>query len=195
MLHNLCRGTGLRGLCTMRPVDGEIIRPILCLNRDKIAEYLKEKKISHIQDSTNLSDEYTRNRIRHHILPILEQQVNGKAAAHMAETAARISQAEEYLTQQSCLVLGEFQKGKEYYFTEKFLWSLRSFRFMHYNRRWNSWQADGRIWRLFTMRRFWNFMKCRLEDGSAFLITWKPEEITRSKTLSVRRGEVSRDDR
>ena len=52
-------------------------------------------------------------------------------------------------------------------------------KFMHYNRRWNSWQADGRIWRLFTMRRFWNFMKCRLEDGSAFLITWKPEEITR----------------
>ena len=85
-----------------------------------VGEYLKEKKISHIQDSTNLSDEYTRNRIRHHILPILEQQVNGKAAAHMAETAARISQAEEYLTQQSCLVLGEFQKGKEYYFTEKF---------------------------------------------------------------------------
>ena len=44
MLHNLCRGTGLRGLCTMRPVDGEIIRPTLCLSRDKIAEYLKEKK-------------------------------------------------------------------------------------------------------------------------------------------------------
>ena len=85
-----------------------------------VGEYLKEKKISHIQDSTNLSDEYTRNRIRHHILPMLEQQVNGKAAAHMAETAARISQAEEYLTQQSCLVLGEFHKGKEYYFTEKF---------------------------------------------------------------------------
>lgn len=116
MLHNLCRGTGLRGLCTMRPVDGEIIRPILCLSRDKIAEYLKEKKISHIQDSTNLSDEYTRNRIRHNILPMLEQQVNGKAAAHMAETAARISQAEEYLTQQSCQVLSEFQKGKGYYF-------------------------------------------------------------------------------
>ena len=155
MLHNLCRGTGLRGLCTMRPADGEIIRPILCLSRDKIAEYLKEKKIFHIQDSTNLSDEYTRNRIRHHILPMLEQQVNGKAAAHMAETAARIT------------------------LLKNFSWSLRSFRFMHYNRRWNSWQADGRIWRLFTMRRFWNFMKCRPEDGSAFLIIWKPEEIMR----------------
>ena len=120
MLHNLCRGTGLRGLCTMRPADGEIIRPILCLSREKIAGYLKQKKIPHIQDSTNLSDEYTRNRIRHHILPMLEQQVNGKAAAHMAETAARISQAEEYLTQQSCQVLREFQKDNGYYFTEKF---------------------------------------------------------------------------
>ena len=120
MLHNLCRGTGLRGLCTMRPADGEIIRPILCLSREKITGYLKEKKIPHIQDSTNLSDEYTRNRIRHHILPMLEQQVNGKAAAHMAETAARISQAEEYLTQQSCQVLREFQKNNGYYFTEKF---------------------------------------------------------------------------
>ena len=120
MIHNLCRGTGLRGLCTMRPVAGEIIRPVLCLSRGKIARYLEQESIPHIQDSTNLSDEYTRNRIRHHILPMLEQQVNGKAAAHMAETAARISQAEEYLTQQSCLVLGEFQKGKEYYFTEKF---------------------------------------------------------------------------
>ena len=120
MLHNLCRGTGLRGLCTMRPVDGEIIRPILCLSREKIAGYLQKEHISHIQDSTNLSDEYTRNRIRHHILPMLEQQVNAKAAAHMAETAARISQAEEYLTQQSSLVMAEFQTDTGYYFTEDF---------------------------------------------------------------------------
>ena len=120
MLHNLCRGTGLRGLCTMRPVDGEIIRPILCLSREKIADYLKEEHIPHIQDSTNLSDEYTRNRIRHHILPVLEQYVNTKAAAHMAETAARISQAEEYLAEQGSQVLKEFHTGTGYYFTEKF---------------------------------------------------------------------------
>lgn len=120
MIHNLCRGTGLRGLCTMRPVDGEIIRPILCLSRKKIADYLREENISHIQDSTNLSDEYTRNRIRHHILPMLEQQVNIRAAAHMAETAARISQAEEYLTQQSSQVLKDYRTDNGYYFTEKF---------------------------------------------------------------------------
>ena len=120
MIHNLCRGTGLRGLCTMRPVDGEIIRPILCLSRKKIADYLKEENISHIQDSTNLSDEYTRNRIRHHILPMLEQQVNIRAAALMAESAARISQAEEYLTQQSSQVLKDYRTDNGYYFTEKF---------------------------------------------------------------------------
>ena len=120
MLHNLCRGTGLRGLCTMRPVDGEIIRPILCLSRKKIADYLKEQHIFHIQDSTNLSDEYTRNRIRHHILPMLEQQVNTKAAAHLAETAARISLAEEYLAQQSRQVVAEFRTDAGYCFTEKF---------------------------------------------------------------------------
>lgn len=120
MLHNLCRGTGLRGLCTMRPVAGEIIRPILCLSREKIARYLEKENIPHIQDSTNLSDEYTRNRIRHHILPMLEQEINVKAVAHMSETAERISQAEEYLTQQSLMILRKFQEDAGYYFTEKF---------------------------------------------------------------------------
>ena len=70
MLHNLCRGTGLRGLCTMRPTAEKIIRPILCLNRREIADFLKKYQIPHIQDSTNLCDEYTRNRIRHHILRV-----------------------------------------------------------------------------------------------------------------------------
>ena len=120
MLHNLCRGTGLRGLCTMRSVAGEIIRPILCLSREKIAEYLAENEIRHIQDSTNLSDEYTRNRIRHHILPALEQDVNKKAAEHMAETAERIFQAEEYLTQQSAAILPVFQTEEGYCFTDQF---------------------------------------------------------------------------
>ena len=100
MLHNLCRGTGLRGLCTMRPTAEKIIRPILCLNRGEIADFLEKYQIPHIQDSTNLCDEYTRNRIRHHILPALEQGINPKATAHMAETAFRLSQAEDYLTAQ-----------------------------------------------------------------------------------------------
>lgn len=97
MLHNLARGTGLRGLSTMRPVSGEIIRPILCLGRKEIAHYLKENHLPSIVDSSNLSDDYTRNKIRHHILPVLEEEINPQAAAHMAETALRLAQAEDYL--------------------------------------------------------------------------------------------------
>ncbi|MDO4337946.1 MAG: tRNA lysidine(34) synthetase TilS [Eubacteriales bacterium] len=109
MLHNLCRGSGLRGLCSMRPVNGKIIRPVLCLDRKEIEHYLKERGISYAVDSSNLEDAYTRNRIRHKILPLLETDVNPQAIAHMAETARVAAQAEEYLT----------RKGRE--LAEKYL--------------------------------------------------------------------------
>lgn len=96
MLHNLARGTGIRGLSAMRPVDGTIIRPVLCLEKKEIVNYLKEEKIPSILDSSNLSDEYTRNRIRHHILPLIEQEINEKAVAHMAAASGFLGEADEY---------------------------------------------------------------------------------------------------
>lgn len=100
MLHHLARGTGIRGLSVMRPAIGNVIRPVLCLDREEIAHYLEENQIPYILDSSNLSDDYTRNRIRHNILPLLEQQVNSRAAVHMAETARLLAQAEDYLARQ-----------------------------------------------------------------------------------------------
>lgn len=120
MLHNLCRGTGLRGLCTMRPSSEGIIRPVLCLSRAQIADYLKENQIPHIFDSTNQSEAYTRNRIRHHILPLLEKEINEKAAAHMVETASRLAQAEDYLALQGAQLLQSFQTAQGYLFTADF---------------------------------------------------------------------------
>lgn len=120
MLHNLARGTGLRGLSTMRPVAGRIIRPILCLGREEIADYLKENEIPHIVDSTNLTDEYTRNRIRHHILPFMEE-INGRAAEHMAETAGRLAMAEDYLGEEGRkLLLKQKREKSGYLLTETF---------------------------------------------------------------------------
>jgi len=175
MIHNLCRGTGLRGLCTMRPVAGEIIRPVLCLSRGKIARYLEQESIPHIQDSTNLSDEYTRNRIRHHILPMLEQEINAKAVAHMSETAERISQAEEYLTCQSLQILEEF-RIQDIILQKNSLCSLRLSRPMHYSRRWKIWQAGGKTYPQSIMRRFLHFTKCRREEKSACPIVWRQEK-------------------
>ena len=96
MLHHLARGSGIRGLAALKPVNGEFIRPVLCLERDEIVDYIKEKGIPSVTDSSNLEDDYTRNRIRHHILPLMTEEINAKAVAHMAEASELFRQAEEY---------------------------------------------------------------------------------------------------
>ena len=101
MLLHLFRGSGLRGLCGMEPVRGRIIRPLLCLEREEIEAYLRERGISWRTDSTNREDEYTRNRIRHHILPMAEQKVNPGVIGHMCRTADILAEAEDYLQVQT----------------------------------------------------------------------------------------------
>lgn len=68
-LFNLARGSSLKGLTSIPPVRDNIIRPLIDCSRAEIEAYCKEKGIRYVTDSTNLSDEYTRNRIRHSIVP------------------------------------------------------------------------------------------------------------------------------
>lgn len=100
ILMNLARGTGLRGLGGIRPVNGNIIRPLLCLNRNEIEKFLSEGTISYCQDETNAKDEYTRNRIRHFVIPVLEEQVNSQTVKHMYETAGMMWELQEYVDSQ-----------------------------------------------------------------------------------------------
>lgn len=97
MLFHLFRGTDIKGLGSIRPVRDNIIRPILCLERREIEEYLSERKIGFCRDSTNAEDDYTRNRIRHHILPYAEQEIAGECVAHMTRTAEVLAETEDYL--------------------------------------------------------------------------------------------------
>ena len=69
ILFNIIRGTGLKGLCGIPYKRGNIIRPLLDISREDIELYLREQGESFVTDSTNLSDDYTRNRIRHRIIP------------------------------------------------------------------------------------------------------------------------------
>lgn len=101
MLFHLFRGSGMKGLCGIRPVRDEIIRPLLCLERWEIEAYLAERGISYCQDITNEKDDYTRNRIRHHILPYAEEQVARGVISHMAQTAEGLLETEEYLAEQT----------------------------------------------------------------------------------------------
>lgn len=101
MLHHLCRGTGLKGLCGIYPVQQEKIRPLLCLERSEIEHYLGERQADYVDDSTNSENDYTRNRIRHLVLEPMVSHVNSRTVAHMARTAEHLQRAQEYLERQA----------------------------------------------------------------------------------------------
>jgi tRNA(Ile)-lysidine synthase len=93
ILLNLLRGTGLKGICGIRPKNGYIVRPLLCINRSEIEKYLETNHIEYITDSTNLENEYTRNKIRNIVLPILKE-INPHLDAVMLSNAENFSSAE-----------------------------------------------------------------------------------------------------
>lgn len=97
VLLNLCRGAGVRGMCGMRPVNGRIIRPLLGVSRREIEEYLALKGQEFRTDSTNLSHDYTRNKVRQAILPAMEEGINGEARAHLAAAGERFLRVQEFM--------------------------------------------------------------------------------------------------
>ena len=70
VLMHLARGSGARGLAGIPPVRGKIIRPLLCLTRQEVQEYLTRNGIDHVEDSTNDDPSYTRNRVRIELMPL-----------------------------------------------------------------------------------------------------------------------------
>ena len=117
MLFHLFRGTGLAGVCGIRPVQGEIIRPLLFLERKEIEQWLQEQEISFCTDATNLGDDYTRNRIRHHFLSYAEEEIVHGATANMNRAAKQLQEADEYVMRQTlaavkrCCVFTEHPKA------------------------------------------------------------------------------------
>ena len=101
MLFHLFRGSGLRGLSSIRPVREAVIRPLLQLSREEIEAYLSAQKLSWREDATNGEDVYARNRIRHHILPFAEQEICRGAVAHMGELADLLGETEDYLARET----------------------------------------------------------------------------------------------
>ncbi|MDD6479043.1 MAG: tRNA lysidine(34) synthetase TilS [Oscillospiraceae bacterium] len=88
VVFNLARGTALKGLCGIPPVRDRIIRPLIYCSRVDIEQYCEENGLSYVTDSTNLSDDYTRNKIRHNIVPVLKE-VNpavARAVTRMSES-------------------------------------------------------------------------------------------------------------
>ena len=113
ILHHLLRGSGLTGLAGIRPVQGRRIRPLLCVGREEIRAYLEAGHISWCEDSTNQSPDYTRNRIRSQVLPLLKTAVNEQAEEHILQAGQIIGQADAYLRQQAEEIWKEAVCGRE----------------------------------------------------------------------------------
>ncbi len=93
ILLNLIRGTGIRGLTGIAPQNGYVVRPLLSVSRQEILDYLKDRKLSYVEDSTNSEDLYTRNKIRLNIIPLLET-INPSAKESIIRTAENLAQVE-----------------------------------------------------------------------------------------------------
>ncbi len=105
VLMNLARGTGIKGLGGIPPkremedANGnvvEVIRPILCLSRKEIEDYLKENEIEYRNDSTNDSTDYTRNKIRLEIMPLLEN-INDNAMQNITNASNELADTSDYI--------------------------------------------------------------------------------------------------
>ncbi len=101
VLFHLCRGSGLRGLRGMLPVSGEILRPFLETERQEIREYLLAEDITWREDATNAEDTYTRNAIRHKVLPLLQEEINTQSIRHIGDCARELAQIQAYMEEQA----------------------------------------------------------------------------------------------
>lgn len=100
VLMHLVRGTGLKGLGGITPISGNVIRPMLTVTRGDVEAFLEEWCVSHIEDSSNGSEAFLRNRLRHRMMPLLKEE-NPRLAENLSRMALRLREDEDYLSRQS----------------------------------------------------------------------------------------------
>ena len=100
ILMHLVRGTGLKGLGGIAPQRGKLIRPMLGITRREVEDFLAEWHLPHVEDSTNETDAFLRNRLRHHVMPLLAAE-NPKIAENLSQMALRLREDEACLSRQS----------------------------------------------------------------------------------------------
>lgn len=100
LLFHMIRGTGLKGLTTMKPCSGVYIRPLLWTERKEIAAFVEKHHYDYVEDETNCLPEYTRNKLRHQILPLL-QEINPASTAHLCAAAEKLDAVEEYIVREA----------------------------------------------------------------------------------------------
>ena len=98
VLLHMVRGTRLKGLGGISPVNGKVIRPLLGATRQDVLAFLQEYYLQHVEDSSNETDLFLRNRLRHHVMPLLKQE-NPRLGENLSAMALRLRRDEQLLSQ------------------------------------------------------------------------------------------------
>lgn len=96
VLLNLTRGTGIKGLCGIPPVRDNFVRPLIYVTRAEVEEYCKKNSLEYVTDSTNLTDDYTRNKIRHNAVPVLSE-INPSFESAVTRASKQLAEIEDFL--------------------------------------------------------------------------------------------------
>ena len=110
VIFNMVRGARLEGLTGISKIRGRYIRPLLDCSRADIEEYLSERNQPYRNDSTNEDSIYTRNNIRHNIIPRL-REINPRAVEHISKLSDMQSMAVDYINKQSGIAYEKYVKG------------------------------------------------------------------------------------
>ncbi len=97
VLMHLVRGTGLKGLGGIAPMRDRLIRPMLLTTRQQVMDFIREYSLPFVEDSSNATDQFLRNRLRHNVMPLLKEE-NPKLAENLSAMALRLRQDEAALT-------------------------------------------------------------------------------------------------
>ena len=112
-LFNMMRGTALKGLCGIPEKRENIVRPLIEITRQEVEDYCKENELYFIIDSTNNTDEYTRNRIRHKIIPQMQMESNSLYSSYLSMHNA-LSRDEDFLNSFADQILEKTRKNDGY---------------------------------------------------------------------------------
>jgi tRNA(Ile)-lysidine synthase len=105
LLLHLLRGAGGSGLGGMRPRSGDLLRPLLEVSREQVLEYLRSRGLPWREDPTNDDPAFTRNRVRHELLPWLETRFNPRLREALAGTARLLADEDDHLEAEAATLL------------------------------------------------------------------------------------------
>jgi tRNA(Ile)-lysidine synthase len=116
-LINLSRGTGLEGLTGIPAQNEKVIRPLLSFSRQEIEEYASVNKLKWREDSSNASDKYLRNKIRHHLVPLLKE-LNPNFMSSFEKTQAFLTESKELVDDAAVMVYQQVarEEGEDIHF-------------------------------------------------------------------------------